>query len=264
MQAVTGLERAVGGEGNDPLAPTWIPIDMSGGWVTALGILAGLFARANDGHGHQVATSLLGAGMLMQSGVFERDGALVPGPQLDGAQTGYGPGYRIYQCSDGEWLAVVLPDLESWERVRALVAPAAFPSSYAPLRGGSHDDAARNAEVVLERLFGSEPRDAWVVLLGALEIPVEAIGATSRDQFRRGILDDPVNRQLGRVASFDTADWGFFEQIGPLLRYGPEGGDGPPLLLPGIGEHTTEVLEELRFSEDEIAALLAAKAVRQQ
>src|SRR5262249_53800710 len=49
MQAVTGLERAVGGAGNDPLAPTWIPIDMAGGWVTAAGILAGLYARATGG-----------------------------------------------------------------------------------------------------------------------------------------------------------------------------------------------------------------------
>ena len=46
MQAVTGFERAIGGDGNDPTAATWIPIDMSGGWVAAAGILAGLYARA--------------------------------------------------------------------------------------------------------------------------------------------------------------------------------------------------------------------------
>jgi hypothetical protein len=33
-----------------------------------------------------------------------------------------------------------------------------------------------------------------------------------------------VSRQLGRVAWYDTADWGWFEQIGPLLRTGPEPG----------------------------------------
>ena len=47
MQAVTGFERAVGGAGNDPLAATWIPIDMSGGWVAAAGMLAGLYAQAS-------------------------------------------------------------------------------------------------------------------------------------------------------------------------------------------------------------------------
>ncbi len=78
----------------------------------------------------------------------------------------------------------------------------------------------------------------------------------SRDEFRQGILDDPVNRQLGRVAAYETAEWGHFEQIGPLLRSGPAPVGGPPLALPGIGEHTAEVLAELGFSADEIAALV--------
>jgi crotonobetainyl-CoA:carnitine CoA-transferase CaiB-like acyl-CoA transferase len=65
---------------------------MAGGWVAATGILAGLYARAVDGEGRRVVTSLLGAGMLTHSGVFVRDGALVRGPSLDAKQTGYGPG----------------------------------------------------------------------------------------------------------------------------------------------------------------------------
>src|SRR5262249_19278929 len=79
MQALTGFERAVGGEGNDPIAGTWIPLDMSGGWVAAIGMLAGLYARATTGQGQLVSTSLLGAGMLVQSGVYQRDGEVVAG-----------------------------------------------------------------------------------------------------------------------------------------------------------------------------------------
>ncbi len=37
MQALTGFEQAVGGAGNDPIAATWIPIDMAGGWIAAVG-----------------------------------------------------------------------------------------------------------------------------------------------------------------------------------------------------------------------------------
>src|SRR5436190_954907 len=152
MQAVTGLERAVGGAGNDPLAPTWIPIDMAGGWVTAAGILAGLYARATSNRGQQVATSLLGAGMLLQSGVFRRDGSCVRGPELDAQQTGYGPGYRIYECGDGNWLALVVPDPETWLRLQSLPGAASLPKAYAPLRAQDRDATARNAEAVLERV----------------------------------------------------------------------------------------------------------------
>jgi hypothetical protein len=44
--------------------------------------------------------------------------------------------------------------------------------------------------------------------LRAAGLLAELIRPADRDAFRRGILDDPVNRQLDRVASYATADWG--------------------------------------------------------
>ena len=69
---------------------------------------------------------------------------------------------------------------------------------------------------------------------------------------------------LGDEPSADGyySDWGHFEQIGPLLRCGPVTG-GPRMMLPGIGEHTVEILAELGFSAEQIDALLAAKVARQ-
>jgi crotonobetainyl-CoA:carnitine CoA-transferase CaiB-like acyl-CoA transferase len=263
MQAVTGFERAVGGAGNDPIAGTWIPIDMSGGWVAAAGMLAGLYARATVGRGQRVATSLLGAGMLLQSGVFQRDGELVHGPELDQQQTGYGPGYRIYECSDSNWLALVLPDRDAWARMATLPEAAGLPATYAPLRGGANDAVAREAEGVLEAAFATAPAAEWVDWLRGLGLLAEPIAALDRDAFRRGILDDPVNRQLGRVVAYETADWGHFEQIGPLLRCGPDADGGPRLMLPGVGEHSVEVLTELGFTTEEIDGMLGAKVARQ-
>jgi crotonobetainyl-CoA:carnitine CoA-transferase CaiB-like acyl-CoA transferase len=271
MQAVTGLERAVGGAGNEPLAATWIPIDMSGGWVAAAGLLAGLYARASGGRGQRVATSLLGAGMLLQSGVFLRDGQVVREPQLDARQTGYGPGYRIYEGRDGNWFALVLPDRQAWQRLASLPEAASLPAAYAPLRGcgagaGPGADAARQAEAVLEAAFATAPAADWVGRLRNAGLLAELIEPLDRDGFRRAVLDDPVNRQLGRVVSYETTDWGHFEQIGLPVRCGPvppAAGGGPRLMLPGVGEHTTEILAELGLSAEEIDTLLAAKIARQ-
>ncbi|ADP83436.1 CoA transferase [Pseudofrankia inefficax] len=291
MQAVTGLEQAIGGDGNEPIAATWIPIDVAGGWLAATGILAGLYARATTGTGQQVGSSLLGAGMLMQSGSFQRDGELVRGPALDAAQTGYGPGYRLYQAGDGEWFALVLPDERSWATLRGLLAasgpsagePAspAGPESRAddvlatcaPLRGGILDQEAREAESLLEKAFSTGTAAEWVARLRAAGLLSELIAPATRDDFRRGILDDPLNRQLGRVAAYDVADWGHFEQIGPLPRHdqsparpsqaGRAEARGPGLGLPSIGEHSVQVLAELGRPADEIDALLANKIARQ-
>ena len=130
MQALTGFERAVGGAGNDPIAGSWIPIDMCGGWVAAIGVLAGLYAAAATGEGYRVATSLMGAGMLLQSGVTQTDGRCVPGPELDAEQTGYGPGYRLYRGADGDWFAVVIPTAEAWAALRSLPTLTALPDDY--------------------------------------------------------------------------------------------------------------------------------------
>ncbi|HEX9033770.1 MAG TPA: CoA transferase [Streptosporangiaceae bacterium] len=270
MQAVTGFERAIGGAGNDPLAATWIPIDMAGGWLAAAGMLAGLYARATAGRGQRVATSLLGAGVLLHSGVFERDGELVRGPELDSRQTGYGPGYRIYCGSDGSWFALVLPDRQAWRVLASLPEARSLPATYAPLRGGGTDAAAQQAERILEAAFATAPAAQWVERLHGLGLLAELIEPLDRDAFRRAVLDDPVNRQLGRVVSYETADWGHFEQIGPLLRCGPEAvrrpgeaGGGPRLMLPGVGEHTVQVLTELGCGAEEIEALLDARVARQ-
>jgi crotonobetainyl-CoA:carnitine CoA-transferase CaiB-like acyl-CoA transferase len=261
MQAVTGFEVANGGEGNEPTAATWIPVDMSGGWVAAAGILAGLVARARTGAGQRVETSLLGAGMLLHGGVFLRDGEVVRGPSLDADQTGYGPGYRLYRCAGDTWLAVVVPDPDAWEALRALAPD--LPAAYAPLRGGATDADARAAEAVLERAFTAATAAGWTARLPALGVLAEVVDDVGRDAFRRRILDDPVNRGLGRAVAYETADWGGFEQIGSLLRCGPDVVGGPSLHLPGVGEQTVEVLTELGRPADEIAALLDKDVARQ-
>jgi crotonobetainyl-CoA:carnitine CoA-transferase CaiB-like acyl-CoA transferase len=264
MQALTGFEHAVGGAGNDPIAGTWIPIDMCGGWVAAIGVLAGLYATAATGQGCRVSTSLLGAGMLLQSGVYQRDGRSVRGPELDAAQTGYGPGYRLYRAGDGAWFAAVIPSRTVWARLCARPELSTLPAHYAPLRGGSDDAAARQAEAVLAKAFASGSAHEWVATLRDLGALAEAVEPMDRDAFRRGVLDDPLNRQLGRVAAYDTHEWGWFEQIGPLLRCGPAAEGGPALLLPGVGQHSRQVLSELGLAEQEVQRLLAAKVVRQQ
>ncbi|MFB9320562.1 CoA transferase [Cryptosporangium minutisporangium] len=227
-------------------------------------------------------TSLLGAGCLLHSGVFHRDDRLVRGPELDAEQTGYGPGYRLYRGGDGAWFALVIPDRESWGRLASLPEVDGLPTSYVPLRAGArrtdgrdadarrddgHADAgrghggdeARRAEAVPAAAFATASADTWVERLRTLGAVAEPVAPLDRDGFRRGVLDDPVNRQLGRAISYATPDWGHFEQVGPLVRYGPDAGAGPRLLLPGVGEHTVEILRELGTPDSDIPALLDAK-----
>jgi crotonobetainyl-CoA:carnitine CoA-transferase CaiB-like acyl-CoA transferase len=228
-------------------------------------MLAGLYARERrHGQGQHVTTSLLGAGMLLQSGVYQRAGVVVSQPSLDRAQTGYGPGYRLYACSDGAWLAVVIPDSAAWERVSRLPECSGLPSRYVPLRRGDDDALARGAEAVLESMFVSAPAVVWRARLQELAVLVEVCEAVDRDQFRRRILDDPFNQQLGRVTSYEALTWGHFEQIGVLTRCGSDTTSARAPSLPDVGQHSVSVLVELGVEQHDIDALLDSKVVRQQ
>jgi crotonobetainyl-CoA:carnitine CoA-transferase CaiB-like acyl-CoA transferase len=263
MQALTGFERAVGGAGNEPIAGTWIPLDMAGGWVSAIGILAGLYARAATRRPQQVTTSLLGAGMLLQSGVYQRDGRSIRQPELDNAQTGYGPGYRIYACADGKWLALVIPDAEVWQRMAKLPECTELPEDYLPIRRGHDDELAQSAERVLQQALAGASALAWQARLRPLGALTEVIDLLDRDQFRRRTLDDPINQQLGRVVSYHVARWGHFEQLGVLMRVGPDASAAVPRMLPDVGEHSVQVLREIGLEQDAVDALLKTKVVRQ-
>lgn len=266
MQALTGFEVANGGDGNDPIAGTWIPIDMAGGWLAAIGALAGLYARARFGVGTLVNTSLLGAGLLLHGGVYRSGGEVVAGPSLDGEQTGYGPGYRIYRTCDDAWIAVVIPDAHAWAKLRSLLIDNGLgdmPEEYRPLRRGADDGVAQAAERVIGAAIATRSSDDWVGALRGLGVRVQPVVESTRDGFRSAILDDVANDALGRVARYATPSWGDFEQIGPLLRLSGHR-RGPTLRIPEVGEHSVAVLSEVGVDRDTIARLVESGVLVQR
>jgi crotonobetainyl-CoA:carnitine CoA-transferase CaiB-like acyl-CoA transferase len=262
IQALTGIEHALAGGAGRPIRPTWFPVDVAAGWLTACGMLAALIARRRSGLGQRVDTSLLGAGLLLQSGGVYRNGRFVPGPTVDETQTGYGPCYRIYRTSDG-WLAVVVPDGDAWERLRALPEFVALPPSYTPLRVEPQTESAIVAERALELVLLANNAEYWESRLSEISIPCVAFGFATRDGFRRGILDSGPNHELARVISFDTPEWGRLEQIGPLFRIGPEPVPEGRRRAPAVGEDTVEVLAEAGIPHDRIADLLSSGVIVQ-
>jgi crotonobetainyl-CoA:carnitine CoA-transferase CaiB-like acyl-CoA transferase len=243
MQALSGIEAAQGGDGASPTYLIWGAVDVTGGWIAACGILAGLFARRRRGGGQSVATSLLGAALTLKSGAFVVADRLVRGPLLDAEQTGYGAAYRIYQCADDKWIALAVPDQPTWERLRQIVGVDQLQTSLPPLR--TEPGAPQPAEELLEKAFRGRLAPDWVDALRAGAVPVEPVPEPDRVAFAAGFLDDPVNRQLGRITSYEWAKVGRVEQpcFPPYL--GPPPPPLPAGRVPELGEHTSEVIEML-------------------
>jgi crotonobetainyl-CoA:carnitine CoA-transferase CaiB-like acyl-CoA transferase len=259
MQALSGVEAAAGGEGQPPTFVPWGAIDVTGGWVAACGIVAGLYARRRTGAGQSVTSTLLGAGLTLTSGAFLAGGTRVEGPVVNHDQTGYGATYRIYRGRDDAHFALVVPDALTWDRLRTLVDEEALTSAPPALGTGP---TARHVDDVLEKAFSSKSAHEWVTLLRAAAVPVELVVEEERAAFIARILDDPVNRQLGRVVSFDWGERGVLEQTALPLRFGPVPRPTAMRHIPRLGEHTDEILEAMGFDEHQRATMAASGAVR--
>ncbi len=252
MQALCGVEAAAGGAGQGPTYLDWGAIDVTSGWVSACSVLAGLFARRRTGRPQSVRSTLIGAGLTLKSGAFIAGGAVIEGPTLDSAQTGYGAGYRMYLAQDGVWFAVAVPDAPAWTRLLEVVGADGLPVQPPPLRGPG--TLRTQAEERLEEVFATRPAAAWVAALGVARVPAEVVVEDDRAGFIARFMDDPVNRQLGRVVAFDWGSRGRLEQPAFPARLGPEPRPDAPAQIPPLGAHTAEVLAALGFEPEEIAA----------
>jgi crotonobetainyl-CoA:carnitine CoA-transferase CaiB-like acyl-CoA transferase len=248
MQALSGVEQAQAGEGRSPRFLVWGAVDVAGGWLAASGILAGLYARRRSGSGQSVKSSLLGAGLVLKSGAFVSNGSVVSGPLLDADQLGYGAAYRMYQAGDGAWIAVAVPDQAAWDGLRSVVPAEGLPASPPPLR--TEGGALQAAEELLEKAFAGRPAADWVTDLRAAGVPVEPVREVDREGFVAGFVDDPVNRQLGRIATYRWGDRGRVDQPCFPPRMGPDPQRRAAACIPGLGEHTAEVLEEIGVEAD--------------
>ena len=245
MQALAGIQAAQGGAGQSPTYLVWGAVDVTGGWLAACGVVAALYARRRVGGGQSVRSSLLGAALTLKSGAFVVDDTVVRGPVLDGDQRGYGAAYRLYEGADGEWFALAVPDAEAWARLRAVVDIDALPLSPPPLR--TYDGPPQPAEVLLAEAFAAKNAAGWVAALRAASVPVEPVRTLDRGAFVADLLDDPVNRQLGRVVAYQWGERGLFEQPGFAVRFGPATRPAAPARIPQLGEHTDEILAALGF-----------------
>jgi crotonobetainyl-CoA:carnitine CoA-transferase CaiB-like acyl-CoA transferase len=246
MQALAGIEAGQGGAGQPPTYLVWGAVDVTGGWLAACGVVAALYARRRRGGGQSVRSSLLGAALTLKSGAFVANDTVVRGPVLDGDQHGYGAAYRLYEGADGEWFALAVPDADAWERLRALVDRDELPASPPPLR--TDDGGPQPAELVLAEAFAAKDAASWIVALRAARVPVEPVLALDRGAFVAALLDDPVNRQLGRVIAYEWGDRGLLEQPAFPVRFGPAPRPTAPARIPQLGEHTQEILAALSLT----------------
>ncbi len=110
-------------------------------------------------------------------------------------------------------------------------------------------------------MFGRKDAAVWMAELRRAGVPVEPIAIVDREGFVAGFVDDPVNRQLGRIVTHQWGDRGRVKQASFPPRFGP----GPSVRarpeIPALGAHTAMVLESLGLGAAARARLAATGAI---
>ncbi|HEX2813975.1 MAG TPA: CoA transferase [Sphingopyxis sp.] len=234
FNAIAGWEFENAGEGNRPVFNRPGTMDVATAQSSLVELMASLYARRTTGRGYTTQTSLLGMAAFTQGErLIGPDGALTDTYHLTGDQTGFSPYHRIYACADGRWIAVA----------------AHKPDQQAAMQGLLGDD------------FEAAAKDRNAAdLLAAFEtagVPCDMV--VFEDAMHR-FFDDPLNRELNLISVLPQPLYGMVEQPGAFWHFG----DVPVVFrrcCPAVGEHSDEILREIGYSDDEIAALRAAKIV---
>lgn len=258
------------GHEDKPDTPDGGLADQMGAIMLAYGVLVGLMARERHGVGQKVDTSLLGSMMWLRGlpivlELMKRDGRVAQSEMqkhkktkgIDRTDPG-NPLWNTFKCGDGKWLALACVTTDShWPVVmEALGNPPelADPESY-----GDHWSRcanAREATVVLDRIFASAPRDSWLErLVGRQDLPVSAINTTEE------AANDPQAILNGYVTELNHPSFGAIKLPGFPVTLS----ETPARIhrqAPQFGEHTEEVLIDLLGLDwDELTDLRKRKVI---
>jgi crotonobetainyl-CoA:carnitine CoA-transferase CaiB-like acyl-CoA transferase len=241
LAGVLGLN----GSPERPMVPGVQIADIAGGGLFgALGILAALHEARATGKGSHVDVSMCEgalAFLLTELGNLELTGA--PPRRGEELLNGGAACYGVYRTRDGRYLSVGALEPKFWEAFNRAIGREVDLSE---LVGPADVQARVRADV--QAILETRTRAEWEAVFAATDACVEPVLAPDE------IAAHPQHAARGLF--FRAGD---FAQVHTPVAVDRNAPHAPP---PAQGEHTTQVLAEAGFTDEEIAALRASGAAR--
>src|SRR5438270_2832514 len=171
MQGLAGWMSLTGEPDGPPTKSGLSLVDLSGGYASAIAVLAGLWRARRDGVGCDCDISLLDTALheLMYVGTWAASRGYAPPRRRDSAHPSIVP-FQNFETADG-WVVVACPKQKFWERLcDAIERPdLATDPRFADFAG--RNDNRDVLLPILDELFARRPSAEWLELLEAAQIP---------------------------------------------------------------------------------------------
>ena len=162
LTGLTGTAFRQGGYGDQPIWHVMPMVHHGQGAMAAAAIGAALIDRRRTGSGQSVIVS----GAHGNAEIAGPLGLLDAPGLMQGHPLGGSPSYRLYQCQDGEWLFLGTLFPHFFDKAVIALGLNLLPGEM--LQG-------LEIGAVLERVFRSKPRAAWLEILAANDVPVAPV-----------------------------------------------------------------------------------------
>ncbi len=252
VQAESGLMSLTGPED----APSRVGVsvaDIAAGMYAYSGILAALLARANSGMGAHLDVSLLDSlsEWLSQPAYYAHYGGSAPprsGP-FHATIAPYGP----IATRSGETLMIGLQNEREWRTFCETVLGDEALTNDPRFDTNSRRVANRDAlQELVQSVFARLTTAEAVALLERAGIAFSTMRGISE------LVRHPQLTERGRLREVGLPGSSFDSLLPPVITDGWEYRMDP---VPALGAHTTTLLTELGYTEDEIETLRASKAI---
>lgn len=251
MQAMAGWMSLTGDPDGPPTKSGLSLVDLSGGYVSAIALLSGLWRARRDGVGCDCDISLYETALheLMYVGTWVASRGYVPRRMPESAHPSIVP-FQALQTADG-WITIACAKQKFWELLcRALGREELLEDE----RFSDFAARDRNRDALLEILrpdFRARRTEEWLAVLSQAGVPHGPVYEVPE------ALEDGQAIARGDVVDIEHPRLGSVRQVASPLRVS---GDPNPLeRAPSRGEHTDAVLRELcGYSDAQISELRAA------
>jgi crotonobetainyl-CoA:carnitine CoA-transferase CaiB-like acyl-CoA transferase len=252
MQGLAGWMSLTGDPEGPPTKSGLSLVDLSGGYVSAIAVLAGLWRARRDGVGCDCDVSLFETALheLCYVGTWAATRGYVPPRRRNSAHPSIVP-FQNFATADG-WIVVACPKQKFWESLcNALGRPElAADERFADF--GARDRNRDELLPLLDAAFAEQTSAEWLGLLAAAGVPSSPVNDVI------AALDDPQARARGSVVETEHPRLGPVRQVASPLRLGDK---APLQRAPLRGEHTEGVLAEVCGYPPERLRELAAAGV---